>query len=225
MSLIETLISSMPDTRAKVDKVVIGTRWILIVSSRCGLASISGRPDAHDRSSASALLGKPLRDLFGLARSPNQLEAALGIAAVNAGLAEDLESLRFQPHGIPRAGGKTVALVGDFAFAEQLKGLAENVILVQSEDAEEMLSQVDIAIIPGSAVVDHSMEGLLRAAATCYTVVYGPSTPLSPVLFDFGADQLVGIRVENFEKTIRCIDQGMQNLMECPGLRPVVLTR
>ena len=69
------------------------------------------------------------------------------------------------------------------------------------------------------------MERLLEASRTCYTIVFGPSTPLSPVLFEYGADQLVGVRVENHEEVAKWIAADRENLMECPGLKSVVLRR
>ena len=223
MSLIDDLILGVAESRGMVEKITTGTRWTLVASSQCGLACLAEEPQAEVGTSGQGLSGRPLRDLFPLASSADGREASLGVAALNAALAESLKPSRFQPRSIPRARGKTVGLVGDFAFAEQLKDLAREVILISGDHEEDTLAGVDIAIIGGHTIVDQSMERLLRASASCYTVVYGPSTPLSPVLFDYGADQLVGVKVEDRDKTKRCISEGLVNLMECPGLRPIVL--
>jgi uncharacterized protein (DUF4213/DUF364 family) len=224
MSLIEALIASLPESDMTAQRIICGKDWTMVISSACGIAAVSpgtnpGRTETPD------LIGRPLKNLLGLAASTDPLEASLGVAALNAALAAGFEPSRFQPAGMPRAGGKTVGVVGDFAFAEQLGSVAEKVIRISSDDAENHLSKVDIAIIAGSTMVKHRLEDLLRASASCYTIVYGPSTPLSPVLFDYGADQLVGIRVVSPEKTIKCITTGGASMMECPGVKPVVLRK
>ncbi len=225
MSLLDTIISHLPESNPAVETVIVGARAVLVASSRCGIAEVQTGPQAATDPGLSRFFGRPLEDLFHMASSSNPLEAALGVAAVNAVLAGSAEKLRFQPYGIPRARGKTVGLVGAFAFASQLKDLANDVIQVEPEDAEHILHQVDIAVLPGSAIVDHSLESLLAASASCYTIIFGPSTPLSPVLFAYGADQLVGVKVVNREEVAKWITAGTDNLMACSGLKSVVMRR
>jgi uncharacterized protein (DUF4213/DUF364 family) len=167
----------------------------------------------------------PLKDLLPLASSAAPSEASLGVAALNALLQESLKAEAFRPYTIPRAGGKRVGLVGEFAFTEKLRAIAAEVIVIGQDAAESLLPRVDIAILSGACTVNHSLEALLRASSHCYTIVFGPSTPLSPILFDYGADQLVGVRVENREEVAGWITAGKEDLMACPGLKSVVLRK
>lgn len=224
MSLIESLISSVADADVAVKKIVPGSQWAMVISSHCGIAGLpEGSPAL--KTGLPTLVGKPLHDILHLSTSKNPIEARLGVAALNAALAAACPSSAFQPAGMPRAGGKTVGLVGEFAFAEQLKNLASEVISIGRDEAEHRLAGLDIAIIAGSAIVEHRLESLLTASATCYTIVYGPSTPLSPVLLDYGADQLVGVSITNPDRAAEFVRSGAPNLMECPGIRPVVLRK
>jgi uncharacterized protein (DUF4213/DUF364 family) len=224
MTLIESLISSVGDSEMTVKKIVAGPRWAMVISAHCGIAGLPcGQPIL--KTALPTLVGKPLSDVFHLSASTDPVEARLGVAALNAAMAAARPSSSFQPAGMPRAGGKTVGLVGEFAFTEQMKNLAGEVILVDEDEAEHRLPGLDIAIIPGSAIVEHRLEPLLRASAECYTIVYGPSTPLSPVLLDYGADQLVGVRITNPDKAAEFISSDTPNLMECPGIKPVVLRK
>jgi uncharacterized protein (DUF4213/DUF364 family) len=52
----------------------------------------------------------------------------------------------------------------------------------------------------------------------------GPSTPLSPVLFDYGFDALSGSIVIDRDKVINCISQGA-NFRQVKGVRKVTLRR
>jgi uncharacterized protein (DUF4213/DUF364 family) len=223
MSLLDSIISGLPDSDASVEEVVGGPHAVMIASSSCGLAEAG--PEPAGGAGSSRFVGRPMDDMFHMASSVDRLEAGLGVAAVNAVLSGAIEKLGFQAYGIPRAGGKSVGLVGDFAFASQLEGLAAEVIRIDIEQAESLLPRVDIAILPGYTVVDHSLERLLTASASCYTIVFGPTTPLSPALFEYGADQLVGAKVENREEVARWIRDGARDLMACPGLRSVVLRK
>jgi uncharacterized protein (DUF4213/DUF364 family) len=221
--LIDSVISGLPKADMPVETIVQGSHGIMVVSANCGIAEIPVPDITGDPIDLTAHTGRPLADLFGMAKSFDPLEACVGVAAINAALAAALESPGRRSTGMPRAGGKVVGLVGEFAFAPQLKDLARDVIQVEPEEAEHILPGVDIAILPGRAIVDHTLERLLAASSSGYAIVFGPSTFLSPVLFDYGADQLVGVKVENREETTRWIIADRENLMECTGLRSVVL--
>jgi uncharacterized protein (DUF4213/DUF364 family) len=53
--------------------------------------------------------------------------------------------------------------------------------------------------------------------------VLGPSTPLSPVLFDFGADILAGVRVYNKNLLVNSITQGVKKFKLLNGIEPIYL--
>ncbi len=58
------------------------------------------------------------------------------------------------------------------------------------------MAQADIVAITGSALINHSIERLLNLCRPeSFVVVLGPTTPLSPVLFDHGVDVICGTRV------------------------------
>lgn len=225
MSLLKDLIASVPSSRLSLDEVILGPRWTLVAASRCGLAAVPSGGQAENRTRSKAISGMPVKDLLPLASSADPSEASLGVASLNALLQESLKAASFRPNSIPRAGGKSVGLVGEFAFAEKLRAIAAEVVMIERDAAESLLPRVDITIVSGACIVDHSLEALLRASSRCYTIVFGPSTPLSPVLFDYGADQLVGVRVENREQAASWITAGKEDLMACPGLRSIVLRK
>ncbi len=248
MALIEDLIAAAGAADTPVREIVAGPDWIMVTAGGSGVAA---RPPAVPGDSAGrgtpdlreAYRHRPLGDLLDLASSPDRLEASLGIAALNAALAGNQPRGKPQSFSIPRAGGKTVAVIGEFAFIEDLKRIAARVITIDagSGDPEREISrdeqnpdgvlagagiaEADIAIIRGSTLADGTLEPWLARTRHCYTVVYGPSTPLSPLLFAYGADQLVGIRVNTDDVTADWIREGRDNFLACPGVRPVVLGR
>lgn len=63
--------------------------------------------------------------------------------------------------------------------------------------------------LTGSALVNHTLDGLLALCPKQATVlVLGPSTPLSPILFDHGATIVSGTRVVDEEAVLRTVSQG-----------------
>jgi uncharacterized protein (DUF4213/DUF364 family) len=52
------------------------------------------------------------------------------------------------------------------------------------------------------------VDKLLELSKDRFIVVLGPTTPLSPVLFDYGVDVLAGVKVVAPKKTIRSISEG-----------------
>jgi len=67
---------------------------------------------------------------------------------------------------------------------------------------------VDVVGITGTSFINHTVERLLELSKNSFTVILGPTTPLSPVLFDYGVDVISSIEVIEPEKTVRSISEG-----------------
>jgi uncharacterized protein (DUF4213/DUF364 family) len=55
-------------------------------------------------------------------------------------------------------------------------------------------------------------------------MMLGPSTPLSPVIFDYGFDALSGSIVVDRNQLLNCISQGA-NFRQVHGVRKVIIRR
>ena len=228
MALLEELIESAGPRDMDVRDVVVGSSWTMVTTSGCGLAAL---PTSADGQAAHEdLCGKPAGDLVDLSASESLEEAALGIATLNSLIISKVDHRHFKPYRIPTAKDKRVVVVGDFHFTEHLRTIALDVCVIEKSPEtgdyrgqEEAFRDADVALITGAAAVDHTLEPLLELAGPCYTIVYGPSTPLSPVLFRYGADQLVGVRVRDEALVKKWVVDGTKNLSECPGVAPVVM--
>lgn len=169
------------------------------------------RPTLYDE---ATFAGAPLREIAVLAKSRNLAEAGIGMAAVNAWYAA---SPRVQINGFARSAvnrwahvfhpfsdavaGKVVSVIGHFPFApEPLREAAQLRVLERSTQpgdypdsaCEYLLPDSDYVFISSSAFVNKTMPRLLQLSENATTVVLGPSTPLSPVLFEHGVDVVTG---------------------------------
>jgi uncharacterized protein (DUF4213/DUF364 family) len=239
MTLIEDLIGSVECTGAEVLEVVMGRRSTLVTTATgqttaCGLAA---RPPAGEKIEApasDAYRGRPAETLLRLASSGEPLEASIRLATLNSLLTSRLDPRRFRPGTIPRAAGKRVVVAGDFPFTENLRSVAGSLHVLDwitrpgaslDDEAGRLIGAADIAIVGGAAILDGSLEVFLALARPCFTIVYGPSTPMSPILFAYGADQLVGVRIKDLEAAKRRIDDVPMEMMNRPGIDAVVLAR
>jgi hypothetical protein len=127
-----------------------------------------------------------------------------------------------------------VALVGHFPFIPALRRVAEELWVLEqhpsegelpAEKADELVPQADVVAITGTALINHSLDTLMGLArADAVVTVLGPSTPLSPVLFDHGAALLSGALVIDEAAALRTITQGAV-LPQVEGLRLVTVAR
>jgi uncharacterized protein (DUF4213/DUF364 family) len=232
MALLEDLIENVGQHEADVRETVVGRFWTLVASSACGIASLSQSARPANGQEGADTAGKTTKDLLKLAFSQNPREASLGIATLNSLIIGQVNPRHFKPYRIPTARDKKIVVVGEFPFTDHLKTIAQDVSIVEKnpesgdyagEEAEQAFRDADVALLAGARMVDHTLETLLTLAGPCYTIVYGPSTPLSPILFSYGADQLVGVRVTDEQSAKKCVAEGMRNLSECPGVAPVVM--
>jgi uncharacterized protein (DUF4213/DUF364 family) len=68
---------------------------------------------------------------------------------------------------------------------------------------------MDVVAITGMTLLNQTLEGLLKLCSPkAYVILLGPSTPLSPVLFNYGVDIISGSIVEKIDPVLQVISQG-----------------
>lgn len=239
MSLLSDLLSSLKEDRP-VEEAWACVFWTAVVAGRCGLASTTPPSSPHG--------GAPIRDVGHLARrsartlaewltSSNTLEASIGLAALNALVSPPQEHLSegdIVEILLREARGKRLAVVGHFPFLGKLSQEAKELQVLElapapgelpAEEAAKVLPQAEVVAITGSALINHTLEGLLKLCPQAsFRAVVGPSTPLSPVLFDYGVDVLAGVEVVDIPEVLRYIREGA-NFRQVKGVRKVTLER
>ncbi|MEA1945155.1 MAG: DUF364 domain-containing protein [Euryarchaeota archaeon] len=111
---------------------------------------------------------------------------------------------------------KKIAMVGHFPMVDDLRKVADELWVMERQPqkgdlpdtaAEHLIPQADIVAITSSAIVNKSIERLLELSQG-FTIVLGPGTPMSEVLFDYGVDMIAGIRVADEATMMAKIAQG-----------------
>lgn len=238
MSILSELLDSLTGD-APVRSVLVGAHWTLVCSRYGGLASTltAGLPHGHESvRDVGCLHEKSARELAEYARSDNLLERSIGVAAINS-LIEVDESRCVQVNAsevlAERGRGKTVALVGHFPFIPKLKPAVGKLLVIEqypaegeypAEAAPQVLPRADIVAITGSALINGTLDGLLAACPRGAPVmVLGPSTPLSPVLFEHGVTILSGARVLDENAAALTISQAA-SFQQVKGVRLLNMT-
>jgi hypothetical protein len=186
---------------------------------------------------AGSLAGRSALELARLAHSDRSLEAGIGLAAINSLLDVDESRCVERNAGdllVERGRGKRVALIGHFPFVPALREAAEHLWVLElrpraddagAEQADAIVPQADVVAITGSAFINHSLEGLLDLSRPdAFIVVLGPTTPLSPVLFDYGVDVISGTRVIDPELALRSASEGA-TFRQIQGIRLLTMER
>jgi uncharacterized protein len=223
MSILDSLIAGLRED-APVRSVLVGAHWTVVCSRHCGMAATLTRdhPLGHSATRDQGWLHiKSARELAEYARSDNLLEASLGVAAINSLLhVDESQAVEINAGDVlaERGRSKNVALVGHFPFVPRLRLSVGQLWVIEqhpieddypAEAAADLLPQADVVAISGSALVNHTLDGLL---ALCHpeasVMILGPSTPLSPVLFDHGIDMVSGTRVVNEATLLLTVGQG-----------------
>jgi len=223
MNIIETLIANLPEN-IPVRSVLVGSHWTVVCSRHCGMAAtlMSSHPHGHLQiRDVGRLHQKSAHELAGLAHSTELMEASIGVAAINSMLDVDESTAREINASevlASRGRGKNVALVGHFPFVPQLRSAVGQLWVIEqnpveddypAEAAVDLIPQADIVAITSSALINHTLDGLLSLCPQQATVMLlGPSTPLSPLLFDFGANMISGTRVVDENAVLRTVGQG-----------------
>ena len=212
--------------------------WTAVLSKHCGLASTFHEPHPSHRPvrNAGSLIGLSALELAQYTRSDNVLEASIGMAAINSLV--DIDEARCVRENaldaLARKGrGKNIAIVGRFPWIPKLRAVARRLWVIEqspqeeelpAEAAEEVLPQADVVGLTGTSFINHTVDRLLALSKNSFVVMVGPTTPLLPVLFDYGVDILAGVKVVEPDKTIRSISQGAI-FSQVEGVRLVTMAK
>jgi uncharacterized protein (DUF4213/DUF364 family) len=136
------------------------------------------------------------------------MESAVGMAAVNALLEVDASRLTDRNASeeiIRRAEGKRVVIVGHFPFIPEVRRAAGHLDVLEldpgpgelpPQSAGQVIPRADVVAITGTSLLNKTFDGLIELCwPEAFVLVLGPTTPLSPLLFDYGVDLIAGTQV------------------------------
>jgi uncharacterized protein (DUF4213/DUF364 family) len=222
MKILEDVIASLPQEETKVGEIHVCAHWTAVLSRHCGLSS-TFREEEHPHKGVMGVGHLTEKNAFDLAlysRSDHLLEASIGMAALNSIIDID-ESKCVEANAyeilLEKGKGKNVAVVGHFPFLSMLRQSVKKLWVIEKrplegdlpeEAAGEILPRCDVVGITGTAFINHTLEGLLAQCKGSFVALIGPTTPLSPVLFDYGIDVISGSKVVDPQQVIRFISQG-----------------
>ena len=117
----------------------------------------------------------------------------MGWAAINSLLEVDMANCKNINAGQvleEEGAGKKMVVVGHFPFVEKLKEIAGTLWVLErrpqsgdlpADQAERVIPQADVVAITGTALINGTMEGLLKLCRPdSLVMVLGPTHPLHP---------------------------------------------
>ena len=221
MKVLDDLIASL-DKDSIVREVYACALWIGVMTRHWGLASSFHEEHPHHGRvrDVGKLRGKPALELAEYAKSDHLLEASIGIATINSLI--DIDETRCLAENAfdilaQKGRGKNIAVVGHFPWTPTLKDIAKKLWVIEqrprgedlpAEAAEDILPQADVVGLTGTSLINHTFPRLMKLCQGKFVVLVGPTSPLSPVLFDYGVDVISGIKVVEPERMLACITEG-----------------
>ncbi len=240
MKILDDLISEL-NLETEVKDIRQGVLHTAVLTRNCGLASTLPRDALRQNrplvKEPGSLLEKSVSDLARMAHSESILEAAIGMATINSLLEiDDKRCVELNARELiaEKGEGKRIAMVGHFPFMPLLKERAKEMWVIEKNpregdlaenEAENVIPQADVVGVTGTTLTNHTFEGLRRLFSPhAYVVMLGDTTPLSPVLFNYGVHAISGTMVVNPELAMRCVSEGA-NFRQIRGTRRLTMIR
>lgn len=125
--------------------------------------------------------------------------------------------------------GARVAVIGHFRNMEILAASCDLTVLERRPSngdtpdpaCEYVLPEQDVVLITGTTVTNKTLPRLLELSKGAYIALVGPSTPISPVWFDYGVDLLAGSVLTDPHGVLRCVQEGAHRRAFREGLTAV----
>jgi len=223
VNILNDVLSTL-DNDAPVDDIVRGLYWTAVVSRSCGLSSTLFRDCSHDHAEgieSVPMTGGTAAELAHRALSSDIGSASLGLAAINSLIPVDLSrctEINAADILMEKGKGRNVSVIGHFPFVDGLREVAENLWVMEKwqkpgdypeQDASRYLPQSDVIAISSTTLINHTLEGLLPLCAKgSFTMLLGPSTPMTDILFDYGIGMISGSLVTDAPLALTYIKRG-----------------
>lgn len=229
--LYDELIENIPlDITA--DNITLGLHWTAVTAGRyCGAAMTVTE---HEHGCCTDIpygrRGQPLKYLASLSKSWNFIEASIGVAAINAyynnretwkrscfpgnppwKIFDSENAFEGYAHAVK---GKKTAVVGHFKKLEEYLTEAKSLSVLERKPSgddfpdsacEYILPEQDFVFITGSALINKTLPRLLALSEAAHVVLVGPSTPMTPILFSYGVDELSGFLIRSGDSLIDAV--------------------
>jgi len=237
MAIIHEVLDSL-ENDVPLRDLSVCLRVTAVWSRQLGLAYSFPRErhslDRRGERPTKRLFEMPPRELADLAVSEDLTEASIGVAAINSLVEPESSRLtRGKAHELimERGGDKTVTVVGHFPFVEKIKPRVGRLWVLEknpragdlpAEEAANVIPESDIVAITGTALINRTLDDLLELSRGCFTMVLGPSTVLTPILFDHGVDAVCGSVVVDPELALKCVRAG-SSFRYTEGIEPVIM--
>jgi uncharacterized protein (DUF4213/DUF364 family) len=125
-------------------------------------------------------------------------------------------------------------MIGHFPFVDGLRKQVRQLWVIEKNQAEgdlpetageRYLPEADVVALTGTSFTNHTIDDLLELCnPDAYIVMLGDTTPLSPVLFDYGIDAVSGTKVIDPDHALRCVSQGA-TYRQIKGIRQLTLMK
>lgn len=221
MDIYEDLILSVKENHDEtISDLTVGIRWIAVKTKKVGL-SLTYDNGKHftDIEDAGFFNGKSAKELLNFLKSFDTLKIGIGLATLNSllNIPEKYESINIFDYLFEKGKDKKILFVGHFEDIDKLKGVAKKITVIERNPKDEdfldtfqeyLIPESDIVAITGSTFVNKSIKRILELSKGKFTIVFGPSTPLSEILFDYGVDMIGGMIARDSDTVFKIISQG-----------------
>jgi uncharacterized protein (DUF4213/DUF364 family) len=239
LKILDALLSNLKRNDYPVRSVHTCVFWTAVITKHCGLSStFRDESPSHDRGvrDVGNLTRKTALELAEYAKSESLLEASIGMATINSMIDID-ESRCIEKNAfeiiLEKGQGKNVAIVGHFPWIPKLREKVKNLWVLEqrlregdlpAKQADRILPQCDVVGITGTSFINHTLEGLLTLCKEAYVLLIGPTSPISPILFDYSIDAICGSKIIDPDQLIRSISEGA-TFKEVTGVRLLTLSK
>jgi hypothetical protein len=228
VSVLDTLLVDLPNSW-RVVEVYVGVNWALSIvvspdgEHHAGIASTPRNiaPDAQYQP-GSYPLDIDACEAATLLRSTDNSCVTVALATINALLQPTKSELTYVDAAdwlSAHCKDQKVAIFGRFPFIEaEVRPFAKDVYVFEQtpetdeyrqEDMGRLLPEADLIAVTASAIVNHTIDGILAHRLAHHTIVMlGPSAPLTTRLFKCGIDALFGVRVSDQQAAIESVQEG-----------------
>jgi hypothetical protein len=225
LELLRNLINSLSARETPVADVCAGAFWTIVTSRFSGLATTYRDLDLQHSDhpcmvkNAGELTGMPSGKLAEYALSKDTVSASIGMAAINSLIEIDpARCIEQNVHEVllEKGAGRRVAVIGHFPFIPRLHETAKEVHVLEkrmrpgdlpADAAAEILPHCDVVCLTGTSLINHTFSKLMALCKKAFVVLTGPTSPMSPLLFDAGVGVIGGCRITHADAATQYIRQ------------------